>query len=258
MLRLYDFQQVFGQNICGAGSGNIGNYLHSPIGPLNDILAIHRNNFRLTLSEALASIYPATVSLVGQDCFSALAGSFVEQYPPSDPVLSLYGSNFADWLEARAELSDFPYLPGIARLEWTWNTAFHAPDAEPMTPDMMMQLASDGQEEGLLALHPSLHLIKSDYPVSDIREFALNPASHPDGIRLEAGPSHIMILRPELQVQISEIDSGSYALLQALQKTSDLTEAIAAAIEAAPCFAPESSIGALLNKGAFISTRPQT
>ncbi|PLX45201.1 MAG: hypothetical protein C0605_01315 [Hyphomicrobiales bacterium] len=67
-----------------------------------------------------------------------------------------------------------------------------------------------------------------------------------------------MILRPELQVQISEIDSGSYALLQALQKTSDLTEAIAAAIEAAPCFAPESSIGALLNKGAFISTRPQT
>jgi hypothetical protein len=198
----------------------------------------------------LAAIFPAIRTLIGADCFLTLTGAFVCARPPASPVLSEYGADFPDFLATQAALVDVPYLADVARLEWAWNQAFHAPDAPALTPQALGH-ALEGGEAVELILHPSAHLLASPHPVLAIWRLARRDDPDPAPLKATEGGEHLLVLRPANKVLVRALDAGAFALLAALQAGQPFEAALAAVIQASPEFSPEGSLGSLVASGAF-------
>ncbi len=259
MLPLHDFQLSFRQYMRGGPSAAIVRHVFSRAVPADEIVAIHRNTFRLTLIDALASVFPAVRNLVGEECFSAVAGQFVEGNPPASPVLSAYGGGFPRFLDDHPSLSGVPYLGDVGRLEWAWNEAFHAGDAPTLTPEELRQAASDCRDDLGLTLHPSVRLVASPYPISRIWRMARHPDEHPEEIDLSDDSEHLLVVRPHGEVTVMPVDIGTYSMLCALKDGRGLNAAAEAALETSPEFSLEGSLASLLVRGTFASftTHPE-
>jgi hypothetical protein len=132
---------------------------------------VYRNNVYASLIDVLASRFPMVARLVGDEFFRTMARVYVEREPPRSPVLLRYGAGFADFVTDFPPAAPVPYLADVARLEWAWHAAYHAPDATPLT---LAELADAVHvaEHTPLALHPSLHVVRSPYPVVTIWQLA--------------------------------------------------------------------------------------
>ena len=173
---------------------------------------VYRNNVHHSLSRALAARYPVIEQLVGAEFFAALARAFIAAVPPRDPVLLLWGAEFAPFLAAFPPVAHLPFLADVARLEYARARACHAADAQPLPA-----AALDTPDLGALrmVLHPSLALFRAQMPAVQIWR-----AHQPGGQRgpLQPGPDHALIARaPDFTVIVAPIDPGTFAVLSALQ-----------------------------------------
>ena len=134
--------------------------------------AVYRNNVVVSLISALAAAYPTVKRLVGAQFFDAMAGVYVRAHPPSSPLMIFYGESFPDWVEGFPPAQTVPYLGGVARLERARREAYHAADAEPLSPEAFQAAVGGVAPERLAELrlspHPSLRLVRSAHPVFSI------------------------------------------------------------------------------------------
>jgi len=229
---------------------NLLSHFASPIFPAKEVINIYRNNFRLTVSHALASIFPALNTLLGEECFNAYAALYIERNPPASPVLSTYGAAFPDFLEEQDALSNFPYLGDVGRLDLAWNNAFHSTDTEPLTPEELQQTLLKGIE---ILLHPSVHLVQSKQSILQIWRAARNPEDPDIQIELNNCDEFLIVARPQYEVSVSLVDGGTFAMLEAMKKSLSFYEAIEIAMAVSPDFSLEGSLSNLLVRGVFIS-----
>jgi len=250
MTSLPELQQALTAFILDRDRPAVGNHFTSPLLSFEDVLTLHRNTYRETLSEALAANFPAVVALIGPDGFEALALRFSIAWPPASPVLSEYGAAFPDFLASQAILGDIPYIGDVARLEWAWNQAFHAPDAMALTPQALGQALENGETVDL-HFHPSARLLASSPPVLAIWRWARRSDPNSAPPTAAAGGEHLLVLRPADEVLVRALDVGAFALLTALQAGRPLETALTAAAQVSPDFSPEGSLGALVAMGTF-------
>lgn len=250
MTSLPELQQALTAFILERDRTAVGDHFTSPLLSVEEILSVHRNTYRETLCEALAANFPAVFALVGADCFEALAVRFAQAWPPASPVLSEYGAAFPDFLASLAMLNAFPYLADVARLEWAWNQAFHAPDAAALTPQALGHALEDGETIDLI-LHPSTRLLASPHPVLAIWRLARSGDPEPALPMALQGDEHLLVLRPADEVLVRALDAGAFALLAALQAGQSFETALMAAVQVSPDFSPEGSLGSLVATGAF-------
>ena len=95
---------------------------------------VYRNNVTVSLIEALAAVFPATMRITGRDFFRAMARSHIRATPPTSPLLFEYGRAFPDFIEGYEFARQMPWLADVARIERAWLDAYHAADAEPLSP----------------------------------------------------------------------------------------------------------------------------
>ncbi|MGI9449458.1 MAG: HvfC/BufC N-terminal domain-containing protein, partial [Geminicoccaceae bacterium] len=126
---------------------------------------VYRNNVAVGMIEALRATFPAVERLVGGDFFSAAARVFLDQEPPRSPLLFRYGQTFGNFLDAFPPATSVPYLGDVARLEWARLEAYHAADREPLAIDALGALPENEMGQVTFELHPSLALIKSQWPI---------------------------------------------------------------------------------------------
>ena len=131
-------------------------------------LDVYRNTFAHVLTTALRLSYPAVHRLVGAEFFEEAARIFIHGHPPQSAWLDEYGVDFPAFLADFAPAASLPYLPDVARFEWTVNRALHAPDAEPPDPTFLAQLAEVDRACVRFIPHPSVGLIGAEYPVDAI------------------------------------------------------------------------------------------
>src|SRR2546421_584408 len=74
-------------------------------------------------------------------------------------------ATFPDFLANFPPCRHLAYLPDVARLEWAMNVALHAADATPLTTETARALSAGTLESARLALHPSVTLLASPWPV---------------------------------------------------------------------------------------------
>lgn len=199
-------------------------------------LQIHQNNIYVSLTEALSAIYPVIARLVGEDFFRAACREFIPGHAPKAATLLRFGREFPDFLAGFAPASSLVYLQDVARLEWAWHESFHAGEASAFDSSVLLDLAGPEQERLKFALHPSARLLKSDFPVYRIWRTNQPDYRGAGEIDLDQGSEQVLLLRPELSVIVSPVESAEWALLDRLNSGGTLGDAYGAAVAIDPGF----------------------
>ena len=211
---------------------------------------VYRNNVYASLIDTLATRFPVTARFVGDEFFRAMARVHVETAPPNSPVLLRYGAGFADFVAAFRPARPVPYLADVARLEWTRHQAYHAADAAPLSLAALAEAAGDA-DNATLTLHPSLHIVRSTYPVVTIWQLAARQGED-EPARLPACGEDALVVRPKLDVEVRRLPEGGAAFVLALKSGATLEHAAEKAIGAAPAFDLQAHLAGLMVSGAII------
>ena len=110
--------------------------------------------------------FPAVHRLVGEEFFEGAARLFahnIHRALPARRVRRRVSRRFCGTLRRPR---GFAYLPDVARLEWAVNRALHAPDVHPL--DARLPALIRGHERLAFVAHPSLSLLRADYPADTI------------------------------------------------------------------------------------------
>lgn len=190
---------------------------------------VYRNNFSVSLIDALQDTFPVCCALTGVDFFRALAREYVFQQPPDSPILVHYGHQFADFIDAFEPARALPYLADVARLERLWLDSYHSADVQPMPVDSLASWLKQPEklQRARLMLAPACQWLGSDFPVLSIWQ-AHQPAS---GIELGNLPLEraetLLLTRPGLQVNLHSVEPDAAVFLTRLQQGFIFSAAIA-------------------------------
>lgn len=214
---------------------------------------IYRNNTFASLSATLVSVFPVTVSLIGERYFRQVAASFIRVSPPSDARLVRYGSDFADFLGRLEDLKAMPFIADTARLEWLIAEAL---DAAVLTPATMTELQY-GNEGTIpdLVLQPSLRLLFCRWPALDIWS-AHQANGDLEMLRdVRRAPQRIALWRNRDSVRFLRLDGAHYAFLHALRNARGLEHAVMKAASRMPDFDLVATLGGLFADGLVTRVR---
>lgn len=203
--------------------------------------SVYRNNVHVSLVEALAETFPVVARLVGEDFFQAMTRAFVADHLPRTPVLIDYGDGFPDFIATFAPAASLPYLAYVARLEWAWSRAYHAADRAPLSAAEIANVDPQRFPGAGFALHPSLQVVSSDWPVLDIWETNSNDAEVRP-VDLSAGGDDVAVLRPDLKVELHRLAPGWRDMLVRLQAGASVGTA----------YEPATEAGAAIDLAAFL------
>lgn len=211
--------------------------------------AVYRNNVTVSLINALADIFPAVAKLVGQDFFRDMARYFITRHPPHSALLFEYGHEFPEFLKDFEPVAKLPYLPDVARLERAWLDAFHAADAEPLTPEALGATPQERLGDLVFTPHPAARIVQSDFAAVSI--FSASREDRPlKGIQPLAAEDGL-ITRPFDTVQVRQLPAGAASFFEALVNGRTLGAAAALTLDSHPGFDLPSAISALLEAGIF-------
>ena len=197
---------------------------------------IYRNNVVVGMTEALRATFPAVDKLVGAEFFAASARIYIDQDPPRSPLLFRYGESFGDFLDGFPPAASTPYLGDVARLEWARLEAYHARDCEPLAIDALSAYLDAGDDGApdvgslRMALHPSLALIESCWPVVALWAASTGIADGADVDMKQA--EQALVIRPSRIVETRVLPLGSFAFMTTLRDGGTLQQAATAAEEA--------------------------
>src|SRR5581483_12462907 len=110
--------------------------------------------------------------------------------------------------------------------------AYHAADAKPVAKEAFAGLAADELPDLRIALHPSVSLLKSRFPVVTVWQANL---SANDNVISAWGEEAALIARPHLDVEVYCLPPGVYEFLAAIAAGETVGEAASRAMEATPC-----------------------
>lgn len=215
---------------------------------------VYRNNVMVSLTQALASAFPVTRDLVGDDFFHAMARQYVSLEPPTSPVLVEYGDGFADFIAQFPPADSLPYLADVARLERMRVQAHHAQDAPVLAVEALQALMADA--EGLfnlrLSLHPACQVLRSRFAVFSLWTAHQHEDPSARGAALEmldpGQAEDVIVLRPFHEVGVICLPPGTADFLLALARGQSLGEAATWAASI-PRFDLENSLGLLITPG---------
>ncbi len=218
--------------------------------------AIYRNNVMASLIDALADTYPVTLLLVGDEFFRAMAKLYIGQTPPTSPILANYGDSFPQFIAEFPPAASVPYLADLAQLEMLRIQAYHAADcnhsAYANLETVLMDMAS--LPDLYANLHPSVGILSSPYAIASIW------AAHQGTVMLEnIDPSqaeHVLVIRPQLDVDVLLIDEGTAQFIAYLQHGSSLGLALELTSQQIPDFELTTALAVLIRNRALLSFYP--
>jgi hypothetical protein len=213
--------------------------------------AVYRNNLHVGLVEALAKAFPVTKRLVGEAFFRGLARAFVAQHKPRSPLLMRYGDGFPAFVAGFAPARGLPYLPDLARLEYAWQEAYHAAEAEPLRAALLAG-RTDERLFGLsLQPHPATRLICSNHAIGSIWAAHQGDDIRPVETRR---PETVLLTRPDAQVRVTLLPALDIPFARGLLAGETIGGAAEAALREARDFDLARALGGLLALGTFSHT----
>lgn len=210
---------------------------------------VYRNNVTVSLINALAATFPATMRITGEEFFRAMARSHVRATPPTSRLLFEYGRDFPAFIADYEHARSLPWIADVARIERAWLDAYHVADAEPLAPDALASVCSDRLADLVLVPHPAARIVRSRFPAVTI--FVAN-RSEARVRRIEASePEDALVTRPGLEVVVRRLPPGGAVFLTRLIAGESLGAAAAAALVDNPAFDLSANIAGLIEAGVF-------
>jgi hypothetical protein len=208
-------------------------------------LAVYRHHVVASLTAALESTYPVVARLVDPRFFRFAVHRYIYERPPTGPCLFEYGAELGDFLASFEPSRHLGYLPDVARLEWAMNVALHAPDVDPIDPEALRSVTE-------VALHPSLTLLASPWPIDSVWR-ANQPGAGDQTVDLDAGGVRLQVWRADDDVAFRRLSAGAYAFREALLGTRTLEAAATAALAAEPDLDLAGAVRELLDEAVLVA-----
>jgi hypothetical protein len=142
-----------------------------------------------------------------------------------------------------------PYLADMAALEWLRHSAYHAADAVPL-PLQALASGADRAADAVLALHPSLGVVRSTYPIVSIYEVN---AESGDVTHARAGSEDVLVTRSGLNVEIRRLPEGGAPFIIALKEGRTIGEAAILALREGSAFNLKANLARLMASGAIVA-----
>lgn len=204
--------------------------------PLEERLKVYHNNVVGSLSEVLRVTFPLLENLVGEDFLKAMSREFIFENPPTSACVHMYGAGFDDFIKTYAPAKSLPYLAAVATFELALNTAYYASDDVALAPDALAQVSPESLGDVVLNLRSSVTLIASLYPLESIRSFCLDADNNPAPDLTESYTCRLLIVRPDLEVNIISLPEDEFEMLRFLQDKVPLGDAVERTMAAFPTF----------------------
>jgi hypothetical protein len=232
MPSLRDTQRAFLSALrTGDASGVRGLVMEDGL-PVEQRVQIYRNNWQLGLLAALQATFPVVVRLGGTDWFEQSARSYQQQFPSRRGDLQFVGEHYADFLQLEFAGTPYEYFADVARLEWAYQETLIAGECVPF--DAASLAAVRPEDYGRLMFQPrkALRLVQSPFPILAIwNSNTHDTVAGASVVRLDAGPSRVLVIRRSDHVELRELAPDTFRLLELLSCSStlsDATDAIAA------------------------------
>ncbi|KUJ00325.1 HvfC/BufC family peptide modification chaperone [Vibrio sp. MEBiC08052] len=189
--------------------------------------AVYRNNVYHSLTEALEEIYPVCRQVVGEDFFRMLAGHFIQRYPPTSPILSEYGAQFAEFSRSIPQLSSLPYFSELAQLEYQLLQLTHAADLPVLSiTDIQQHLAECADPtQSVWQLTEPCQFWQTSYAVGLIYQAHQPNSAHMiQDIQWDKS-EYLLLTKREHYGVFYSLSADEYHLLQRLQQGVTLEQA---------------------------------
>jgi len=147
-------------------------------------------------------------------------------------------------------------LSDVARLEWAVSCALHAPDATPLDVAALREVAEGDHVHVRFVPHPSVRMIRADFPVDTIWRAVLDRDDAALGaIDLREAPLWLLIQRLPIGIDVRRLNEAAWRCTSALCAGRPLEEAIedALAIDVPTLLAEHLAAGRFI---AFNITEP--
>lgn len=216
---------------------------------------VYRNNVTVSLVDALAATYPATLRITGVDFFRAMARFHVRATPPTSPLLFEYGRGFPDFIQRYEHARSMPWLADVARIERAWLDAYHAADEEPLAPEALASIPAELLSDTVLTPHPATRIVRSRFAAVTI--FAVNRSEGPVAPIDPSAPEDALVTRPGLEVFVRRLPPGGAVFLSHLASGEPLGAAAAVALADSPGFDLSANLAGMIEAGAFTAANQE-
>jgi len=124
--------------------------------PVSTRLAIYGDAYRVRLTEALASNYPALAGLLGDADFASLAASYIATHVSRWPSIRYYGAELPLFLTTAERYRDAPVLTELAAWEWAMTEVFDAQDQNALDVEVLVRTPPQQWSALKFDFHPAI------------------------------------------------------------------------------------------------------
>lgn len=192
-----------------------------PAGGIEDRWHVYASGYLARLVEAVENDYPAVRRILGEGPFRSLLARYLRSCPPRSYDIGRAGDRLAEFLAADPLADSLPFLPDLARFEWALGEAFIAADGAPLRWDALASLPPDMVADLPLALHPSVRVIRSRWPLFDLRDCQDVPDAAV-AIPVTGRPVDALVYRRGLDVARRALGEGEADLLMRIDAGATL------------------------------------
>ncbi len=189
-------------------------------------LDIYNSSILSSLNNTLKKIYAVCAHLMGHKHFAHTTEKYIATQASSSPDLNLYGEKFPLFIEKTVTVNHLKCLADIARIEWSWNTAYDSADeSAPPIAEQIARLEDSEFLDIIFCLPTAATLISSHHPVLDIwntchRQYATT--SKPFGKH----KTYLIIHRHELNTKIDQLSKLEFDFLHLIRAEKTLGEIV--------------------------------
>jgi len=214
-MRLADLQAAYRGYLLTGDSARLAPAIVADAFDGAERLGIYRNNFLISLGEALKANFPVTLQLIGRDFFEQAARRFVLAHPPERPCLFEYGALFPDYLGGLQQLAALPYVAEMARFEFARIAAYNAPSEQYLSAAMLAGLPPDELEALPVRRARHVQTVSVNAPVLALWSAHQTPDPDLSGIEMIARSHALLVCRPERALVVRELDAATAQFLSA-------------------------------------------
>ncbi len=257
-MNLADFQDAFSQIILAPDPPD-----SESIASLKNIaqtdmsvkkIALYRERVIRGLAQQLRAQYPTVYCIVGDAFLRSVVLPFFQKYPPKSTHPQFLAAAFPDFLAEYEAAAHFPYLPDVAMVDLGYLRAYHAAHAPSLPLNQFIQQKPEELVNRTVTLHPACFWLSSRYAIYDIWRLYhdTDPSKHLDH-RLA---QQVVIVRPELNVEVHAATPGLIKALDALDDATTLGEAFSRASAEDADFNLDDALQFLIKHGVITGLSP--
>lgn len=230
MPELLELQRSVASALCDAGeSARARQCLVGDTALVEQRLAIYRANVAASATKALVAAYPVVRQVVGETFFDGLAHSYQRQNPSTSGDLSDYGGAFAAFVAEFPHTKSLPYLPDLARLEWSVHRAYGAEDAGAWDAQALARIAPAQQSAIRFVWAAGTAIVDSTFPIARIWQIHQSDFEGEFGVDWSVREC-ALVARDGFRVVVSVLGAGDAAFVASSLAGADLGASTQAAL----------------------------